>query len=311
MGIKVLNRSASAALALAVVLMPTAVGATATSADAAAAQTFTVLVGSQTTNMAVQGERFLPGDVTIDAGDTVQWKANSAEIHTVTFLHGGDVQTSLPPFTGDPSQVQPSGGPTLPANSTTDYNSGILVMGAPDYSLTFPNAGTYTYYCLVHGIMMRGVVHVQDPGAAYPYSQADYNAQAAFEAQALAQHGRAQMAKARAASTNHRVFTGTDDLLTMTMRFSRHKIVVHKGDTVTFKNTMSKNAPHTVTFGKVPLNFFPPSGHPDNYRGGNLNSGFMTPGMKFKVTFNKVGRFHYVCALHHDMGMKALVVVKP
>jgi plastocyanin len=55
----------------------------------------------------------------------------------------------------------------------------------------------------------------------------------------------------------------------------------------------------------------PPSGHPHNYRGGNLNSGFMTPGMKFKVTFNKVGRFHYVCALHQDMGMKGLVVVKP
>ena len=37
----------------------------------------------------------------------------------------------------------------------------------------------------------------------------------------------------------------------------------------------------------------------------------MFPGAKFTVTFNKVGRFHYVCALHTDMGMKGLVVVKP
>jgi plastocyanin len=309
MGIRLLNRPAAAALALAVVLVPTAVGAMATSADAAGAKNFTVLVGSQTSNMAVQGERFLPGDVTIDQGDSVTWHANAAEIHTVTFFNGGEVQASLAPFTGAPSQVTPTGGDTMTPG--TDFNSGILVKGAPDYKLTFPQTGTYTYYCLVHGIMMRGVVHVQGAGELYPYSQADYNAQAAFEAQALAAHGRARMAKATAASTNHRVFMGTDDLVTMTMRFSRHKIVVHKGDTVTFKNTMSKNAPHTVTFGKIPADLFSPSGNANNYKGGKLNSGIKFPGTKFAVTFNKVGKFHYVCGLHVDMGMKGVVVVKP
>jgi plastocyanin len=310
MGICLLTRPAGALLALAVFLVPTAVGSTIVSAHAGVVPpNWTVLVGSQTSDMAVQGERFLPGDVTIDQGDSVTWEANSAEIHTVTFFNGGEVQPSLAPFTGDPSQTTPAGGHTMA--SGTYFNSGILAMGAPGYTLTFPDVGTYTYYCLVHGIMMRGVVHVQAAGAAYPYSQADYDAQAAFEAQALAAHGRAQMAKATAASTNHRVFMGTDDLVTMTMRFSLHKIVVHKGDTVTWKNTMSKNAPHTVTFGTIPADLFTPSGHPNNFKGGNLNSGIKFPGTKFSVTFNKVGKFHYVCGLHVDMGMKGVVVVKP
>jgi plastocyanin len=306
-----LSRPGRAVLAAVALLTTAALGAAATSAQAIPPPpvTWTVLVGSQTPDMAVQGERFLPGDVTIDAGDSVTWKANSAEIHTVTFVNGGAVQSSLPPFTGAPSQVTPAGGDTMmPA---TDFNSGILVMGAPDYTLTFPTPGTYTYYCLVHGIMMRGVVHVQPGAADYPYTQADYSAQAALEAYGLNQHGRAQMRKATAASSNHRVITGTDDLIAMTMRFSLHKIVIHKGEKVLFKNTMSKNAPHTVTFGKVPADLFTPAGHPTNFRGGNLNSGIMVPGAKFTVTFNKVGTFRYLCGLHFDMGMKGVVVVKP
>jgi len=304
---RMLNRPAGAALALAVLLVPTAIGATAATAQAVGTQNWTVLVGNQTSDMAVQGERFLPGDVTIDQNDTVTWRANSAEIHTVTFFDGGAVQTSVPQFTGDPSQVSPAGGDTMGAGY---FNSGLLATGVPSYTLHFPAVGTYTYYCLVHGIMMRGVVHVQATGMAYPYSQADYDAQAAFEAHALNDHGRAQMTRATDASGNHRVFTGTDDLMVMTMRFSRHKVVIHKGDTVRFLNTMSMGAPHTVTFGKVG-DPFTPVGNPDNFKGGKLSSGFMPPQAKFKVTFNKVGKFHYVCLLHSEMGMKGVVVVKP
>jgi plastocyanin len=305
---RLLNRPAGAVLALAVLLVPTAIAATAATAHGGVVvPNFTVLVGSETSNMAVQGERFLPGDVTIDQGDTVTWQPNSAEIHTVTFFDGGAVQSSVPQFTGDPSQVAPAGGNTMGAGY---FNSGLLATGAPGYTLHFPDVGTYTYYCLVHGIMMRGVVHVQPSGTTYPYSQADIDAEAAFVAHALNDHGRAQMAKATAASSNHRVFTGTDDLTVMTMRFSRHKVVIHKGDTVRFLNTMSMGAPHTVTFGKVG-DPFTPVGNPDNFKGGKLSSGFMTPQTKFKVTFNKVGKFHYRCLLHADMGMKGLVVVKP
>jgi plastocyanin len=323
MGIRLLTRPASALLALAVVLVPTAVGATAISADAVAPATnFIVKVGSETTSMSVQGQRFLPGDVTIDAGDSVTWQANSTEIHTVTFKNGGQPQASLPPFNPtDPTQLTQQGGNTMAGSG--DFNSGLLTTAPTagpipvpvvhSYVLTFPTAGTYTYYCLVHGAMMRGVVHVQPAGAAYPYSQSDLNAEARFQAAAINSHGRDLMAKAAALSTNHKVFTGQDDGIAMTMRFSLQKIVIHKGDTVKFKNTMSVGAPHTVTFGAVPVGpaIFAPSGNPKNFKGGNLHSGIIAPGGSFAVTFKKVGRFHYLCALHQDMGMKALVVVKP
>jgi plastocyanin len=322
MGIRLLTRPASALLALAVVLVPSAIGVTAVSANAVApTTTFTVKVGSQTTNMSVQGQRFLPGDVTIDAGDSVTWQANSAEIHTVTFINGGQPQVTVPAFDPtDATQLTQQGGTTMAGSG--NFNSGLLTTSSSfppipvpvvhSYTLTFPTAGTYTYYCLVHGAMMRGVVHVQPVGTAYPYSQADINAGASFEAAAINSHGRDLMARATALSTNHKVFTGVDDGIAMTMRFSLKKIVIHKGDTVHFKNTMSQGAPHTITFGTVPAGpaLFAPAGNPKNFKGGNLHSGVMGPGGTFAVTFNKVGRFHYVCALHQDMGMKALVVVK-
>ena len=318
-----LNRPAGAALALAVLLVPTAVAATSVSAHAGVVvPNLTVLVGNETHSMSVEGQRFLPGDVTIDAGDTVTWQANSTEIHTVSFIDGGVAQATPPAFNPtDPTQLTPQGGDTMTAH--TYFNSGLLTTASSfppipvpvvhSYTLTFPDPGNYTYYCLIHGGMMRGVVHVQAASSPYPYSQSDLDADAAFQSAAINADGRALLATAHAASTNHKVFTGADDGVAMTMRFSKAKVVIHKGDTVRFLNTMSMGAPHTITFGTVPTGpaLFAPVGDRTNFRGKDLHSGIIGPGGKFKVTFNKVGRFHYVCALHHDMGMKGLVVVKP
>lgn len=317
-----LSRPVRTALALIVALAAFTLGGLPSSASGTvAAQDWKVLVGSQTGNMAVQGQRFLPADVTIDAGDSVTWQANSAEIHTVTFVDGGEPQTMLPPLDpSDAQQVTRQGGDTM--NGSSYFNSGILTTGSTagplpvpvysSYHLTFPHTGTFTYYCLVHGVMMRGVVHVQPAGAAYPYSQADLNADAAFQTRAINADGRGLWKQARAGSSRHRVFTGADDGVAMLMRFVRGKVVVHRGQKVHFVNTMSMGAPHTVTFGDEPQGpaLFQPSGDPTNYRGANLNSGFMVPHTTFTVTFNKVGTFHYICGLHDDMGMIGVVVVR-
>ncbi len=323
MGLRMLSRPKRALLAVMVLLTPATLGAVAISAPAVAAPaTWTVLVGSQTDNMAIQGQRFLPGDITIDAGDTVTWAANAMEIHTVTFFEGGKPQATLPPLDPtDPMQVTAQGGDTM--DGTSYFNSGVMTTGTDagplpvpavaSYSLKFPAPGTFTYYCLVHGVMMRGVVHVQPAGAPYPYTQAELDAEAAWQTDAINDDGYALWADVRAASSRHRVFTGADDGVTMLMRFVHRKVVIHRGQKVHFVNTMSMGAPHTVTFGTEPQGpaLFQPSGNPTNYRGGDLHSGFMTPDAKFTVTFNKVGRFHYICALHDDMGMKGVVVVKP
>jgi plastocyanin len=328
MGISHKRRSARTLLGVLIGLVALVVPvAGITAADAAATpRTWTVRVGSQSANLAVQGARFLPGDVTIDAGDTVRWAAWSAEIHTVTFFKNGAPQEELAPFNpADPLQTTPQGGSTFAPN--TYFNSGLITTvpaggdfgpfppGTPhftSYGLTFPSPGTYTYYCLVHGIMMVGVVHVQPSGTPYPYTQAQYDNRARIARAGINVLGYRLWMNLRSRATNHRVFTGDDDGTAMLMRFVRRTVVVHRGQSVVFKN-IGMGAPHTVTFGDEPAppGLFGPSGDPTHYRGGDLNSGIIEPGGRFKVTFQKAGVFHYVCALHDFMGMKGKVVVRP
>ncbi|MGZ4597056.1 MAG: cupredoxin domain-containing protein [Actinomycetes bacterium] len=308
---------------VAALALPATTAATVAQASVPASHTWTVQVGSQTPNMAVQGMRFLPGDVTIDAGDTVNWVVKSMEIHTVTFFKGGGPQTSITPFDpGNMTQLTQQGGHTYDPHKlfssgvmTTESQFGPLPPTVPlvkSYSLTFPSAGTFTYYCWVHGLMMVGVVHVQPAGSAYPYTQAQYDEQAKIAAAGLAASGRHLRRELRSQATNHKVFTGGDNGQVSLMRFVRSTVVVHKGQSVRFVNN-GLGTPHTVTFGKEPAGaaLFAPSGDPTHFKGGDLNSGILVPGKTFKVTFLKAGTFHYICGLHDSMGMMGKVIVRP
>jgi len=317
--------------AVAALLLVAAVGAGPLTAAGATTptthHTFTVQVGSQAEHMALQGMRFLPGDVTVDVGDSVRWVVRSAEIHTVTFFHGGQPQTMLPDF--DPSNANGDlvqiGGNVIDGSDTL-LSSGLMtdvptggdagplppVPHVQAYTLRFTQPGTYTYYCWVHEMMMVGVVHVQPQGTAYPYTQAQYGDQAAIERAGLRAIGNHLWRQLRADSTNHRVFLGADNGQVMVMRFVRHTVLVHVGQTVHFLNT-GMGAPHTVTFGNEPPPpaLFGPSGDPTHFAGGDLNSGIVGPGGRFDVTFTKAGVYRYVCALHDGMGMRGSVVVMP
>jgi plastocyanin len=321
MGIR--NRPRALVAVLAALLLTLVTGtAVAQAKPVTAAQTWSVQVGSETPNMAIQGMRFLPGDVTVNAGDSVKWVASSMEIHTVTFFDGGKVQKKVSPFDpSNPTQLLKQGGDVLGAGL---YSSGVMTTATSfpvlppkvplvkSYTLKFPNTGTYTYYCWVHGLMMVGVVHVQPAGSAYPYTQKQYDEQAATAAAGLAASGRQLHRELRSQATNHKVFTGGDNGVVSLMRFVRSTVVVHRGQSVRFLNT-GMGTPHTVTFGKEPAGaaLLAPSGDPKHFKGGDLNSGILTPGAKFKVTFLKAGTFHYICGLHDGMGMVGKVVVRP
>ncbi|HET7385914.1 MAG TPA: plastocyanin/azurin family copper-binding protein [Nocardioidaceae bacterium] len=292
-------------------------------AAADATHTFRVLVGNESPHMALSGMRFLPREVWVDVGDQVRWVANSAEIHTVTFYDGGKPQSTIPVFNpGDSFMNSRHGGHTvLPGK---DLNSGIMTTvhtggdAGPlppvplyqHYTVKFVHQGTYTYYCLVHGVMMSGVVHVQSARARYPFSQADYNRQAAGQAQAVIIDAKAMLRKLQRSSSNHLVWTGSNDTQGMVMRFIHRRIHVKVGDTVTFSNARSMGEPHTVTFGAEPqgpaIEQYTPQA---SYDGGDLSS-FIPPGQTFKVTFTKAGTYHYICALHDYMGMVGTVVVE-
>jgi plastocyanin len=279
-----------------------------------------VWVGNQSKNMAVQGMRFLPGQVWIDEGDSVTWVANAAEIHTVTFFKGGQKQTTVSPF--DPTSAKQTtrmGGTTYDTGKY--FNSGIITTGKglaafPDwqifsrYTLTFPHAGNFTYYCLVHGVMMTGTIHVRPDGTAYPSTQQQYNKRATARAAALVKNGERLIASTRAKSTAHHVFAGAENSKVSVMRFLRGTVHIPVGTKVTFDDA-TVATPHTVTFGPEPPGpaVLGPSGDPTSYKGGALNSGIILPGQTFTVTFKKAGTFPYICALHDEMGMVGTVKV--
>jgi plastocyanin len=308
----------------AVLVLPVTVSGAATADGGKSARTWTVQVGSESSDQAIQGMAFLPDNIYVNAGDKVTWRANSAEIHTVTFLAEGQSLESTQPF--NPSvekNVTRMGGNDY--DGVSYYNSGVMTnvsnsgfKQVKKYTLGFPNVGDFTYYCLVHGMAMKGTVHVRAAGTEYPYSQSQYDRQAAKQERAILRDGDRQWNAARdqvdkqartGGQDKHVVIAGTDNGTSMVMRFVHQKIEVRVGESVTFVNN-GMGAPHTVTFGTEPANFLARSGNPDDFRGGDLNSGILPPGTWFKVTFNKAGDFDYICALHDFMGMVGTVEVR-
>lgn len=275
-------------------------------------RTWHVSVGAESANDALQVMAFLPGTIWVNAGDTVVWTAKAGEIHTVTFLAAGQ---SLQPF--DPTnstQLLPQGGRHYDGKSY--FNSGVLsdegaasgFPARPSYTLTFDVPGDFTYFCLVHGTMMQGLIHVRPAGTLYPFTQAQYDRQIAHQRAALLRHGEALWDQAERQATNHLVLAGSDDGVVSVMRWIRSSVTVEVGDSVTFANR-GLAEPHTVTFGPEKANIFVPYGDPTHFTGQQLNSGLLLPGGTFKVRFLKAGTYHYICALHDYLGMMGVVHV--
>ena len=298
--------------ALTAALLPLAFSPTASASSAPDHRTWRVAVGQETSNDAIQGMAFLPGTVWINQGDKIVWRAKAGEIHTVTFLATGQPLLPFNPFS--PMDLLPQGGTSY--DGVSYFNSGVMTdepdSGFPStrtYSLTFDKTGNFTYWCLVHGTMMKGLVHVRAAGTRYPFSQEQYNHQSAVEKAAILRDGRHLWAETAEDATSHKVFAGADDGTAMVMRFINEHVTIRKGSSVTFVNN-GMAAPHTITFGPELPNIFAPYGDPTNFTGQQLNSGIMVPGSTFTVTFNKAGTFSYICGLHDYLGMVGTVTVR-
>ena len=74
---------------------------------------------------------YLPADITINAGDTVEWINVDTAAHTVT---GGS-----------------------PADGPSGVFDSSLVMASANYAFTFDDAGSYDYFCMVHPWMVGSV----------------------------------------------------------------------------------------------------------------------------------------------------------
>ncbi|MFN2589374.1 MAG: plastocyanin/azurin family copper-binding protein, partial [Actinomycetota bacterium] len=93
-----------------------------------------------TTAVSIGDNFYSPEQVTIAVGDTVVWTHNGQAPHSVT-ADDGSFDSS----------------PTCPA-------TGCLETG-DTYSHTFTTAGTFGYFCKVHGQSMSGSVVVKAPGS--------------------------------------------------------------------------------------------------------------------------------------------------
>jgi plastocyanin len=223
------------------------------------AQTWQAAVGAQSQDKGRQVVAFLPNELWIHAGDTVNWTVGADEIHTITFLTAGQVRP--PFFVGCP-------GFSVGAASfdgSTCVSTPPMVSGQT-FNVMFPTPGNFKLVCLVHPDM-TATVHVLDPSAALPHEQSFYDKEAANQARDLLAELNRGQAHQHMGSPNAIVVGAGKTLATggghnaiSLMRFVQPELIIHAGATVEWTND-DPSMPHTITFGTEPAQPFPPSGN--------------------------------------------------
>jgi len=335
---------------------PTA--ALAKAGQGAGAQTYTVIVGGENVSKGIGVMSFFPETLKIHVGDTVLWKQNTHEIHTVTFLAGEAMPEVIVPIPGgQPGEVMINphvAFPTVPQNGLYDgstfANSGIMSTdpGQPQqFALTFTKEGTFTFVCVVHGMMMSGKIEVVgasektlSPAAVANQAHQVMHLKLA-RANKLFGVATSQIPnpqKNADGTMTHFVLIGFSQGQVDLMSFFPKKLVVHPGDTVEFMLSDSNVAPHTVTFfnGEDDIPFIIPIPNPPGLpilkinpevlgpinpgqlltTSGVFSSGLLDPNPPFPKSYswkigNISGLLDYECILHDTSGMQGVLKVVP
>jgi plastocyanin len=152
--------------------------------------TFDVQVGDEDKVQGLAIQTFLPGDLTVNVGDTIRFTKRTGEPHTVTFnvpdpkppdflpRPDGNLEANPAVFFPSPPPPPPSGpppaGPPPPANLSFSFdgagylNSGFLSSSSDVINVTFTKTGTFAYLCLLHPTHMKGTITVKDEGGSRP-----------------------------------------------------------------------------------------------------------------------------------------------
>jgi plastocyanin len=310
-------------------------------AAAGAPASMVVSAGAESAGGHVQLNAFAPHALTIAAGDSVTWRIDSTEFHTIHFLGGspppGFVEAGPDGVFLNPAATTPTGGASYEGSGVA--GSGLLTKDQT-YSLTFPKPGTYEYVCLVHP-EMKGSLVVKAAGEATD-SLSVVEARRTEEVNAaLASRGipvlMSNVGELPAEGVSAGIAAGAGDHTVMVPRFLPQRVTVKVGDAVTWI-WKDPETPHTVTFlggeanpevviprpqpnGPPRLELNPavlaPAGDPTDFAGGPLNSGFLDPAQlppgggapTFSVRFTQPGTYEYVCLLHENMA--GTIVVEP
>jgi len=335
------------ALVTTAALVVASVGAAAPVPAAAEATTWHVQAGALDApppNLSTEITTFYPANVTLHSGDQVVF--TGVGVHTVTFnpppifgfafggpLFNGTTLTAANQDGGAPLNSGafgigggPGSGPTPPPPTYT------LTVGAPP--------GTYHFTCRFHRQMAGSITVVPDSQAVPSTDAAN---QLAAQAAISADVALGGTILAEAADEDDPVAAGVGATSTTgigavsVLRFAPSTINVEVGETVTFVNE-DINVPHTVTFGPelpqppgAPPGFLPYGGNTISDPSQPVNSGFLisqavvdylnagflfqppvpAPHTSASFTFTAPGVYHYICALHDQLGMVGTVVVEP
>ena len=245
-----------------------------------AQQTWQATLGAQSKDMGTQAIAFLPNELWIHVGDSINWTSQSGDIHTVSFLMTGQPLTDF--TTGCPG-FSPSG---VIFDGIHCVSAPPLVQGQ-SFTVKFNAVGNFALVCLVHP-HMTGVIHVLAKSATLPHDQKFYTKQAADQTKELladtdgtSGHGNmgnmggndhggmGDMNDEWSASVipgKAQVAAGWGEMngngggfqATSVLRFMNGTVKVHAGDTVEW-TVKDEATPHTVTFGTEPANPGPPS----------------------------------------------------
>lgn len=334
---------------------------------AGASNTYTVYLGDQSEipggfkKYPVLLNQFLPSKVVISAGDKVTF--SSATFHTATYapkpfplflpdpgkgtytgIVGADNQPfhfdGKPKFVYNGQAFAPFGPKTI---AGAPASSGALSPRGPKAppataTFTFPEPGSYKFFCTVHP-GMQGTVVVKPPGSAVPKTPAQVSAEALAAQTKAWDNGKKLIASAKIPANT--VAMGLGGKVTA-LAFLPKVLNVKAGTTVSFVNK-SPSEPHNLTFGPPKyieklgkkIDLFPegPKGpnqvapvltygsdpKPYTYDGKTHGNGFfvteLTAGAPIglprssKVTFTTPGTYKYFCWIHGpDMG--GTIVVK-
>ena len=213
---------------------------------------------------------YLPYSLEINVGDTVMWSNDDSAAHTVS-----------------------SGDPTEGVDGI--FDSGLFMAGST-FEYTFDNAGTYSYFCMVHPWMV-GQIGVNEFEEMYVNEIAvgEPNPSGIEPEVIVPAEPKVEPIEKRAAPVEVTMAqgSGAPGCENTNECFLPYQVEIYSGEPVVWINADS--AAHTVTSGT-------PSLHD-----GLFDSGMMMPDQKWEFVFTDSGEYDYHCMLHPWMTGKVIV----